>query len=152
MIGRALRAAVDLEKLGPRQLIVDCDVLQADGGTRTAAVTGGYLAVALALGRLAEQGVVPREVLCCQIAAVSVGVVDGEPRLDLCYAEDAHADVDLNVVANAEGGFIEVQGTAEGRPIGRAGLDQLFDLAVSGIEQLMVLQRSALGASFSQPR
>jgi ribonuclease PH len=152
MIGRALRAAVDLEQLGPRQLIVDCDVLQADGGTRTAAVTGGYLAVALALDRLAEQGVVPHEVLCHQVAAVSVGVVDGERRLDLCYAEDAQADVDLNVVANAEGGFIEIQGTAEGRAIGRAALLELLDLAVGGIEQLMDLQRSALGGSFSQPR
>lgn len=145
LIGRALRAAVDLDKLGHRQLIVDCDVLQADGGTRTAAITGGYVAVALALNRLAQQGLVPQEVLCDQVAAVSVGVVDGAPRLDLCYAEDARADVDLNVVANAVGDFIEVQGTAEGCPFDRATLDQLLDLAVSGIEQLMVLQRAALG-------
>jgi ribonuclease PH len=144
LIGRALRAAVDLEKLGPRQLIVDCDVLQADGGTRTAAITGGYVAVALALRRLTQQGVVPREVLYQQIAAVSVGVVGGGPRLDLCYTEDAHADVDLNVVANDEGDFVEVQGTAEGRPFDRATLDELLDLATSGIEQLMVLQRTAL--------
>jgi ribonuclease PH len=135
---------VDLDKLGSRQLIVDCDVLQADGGTRTAAVTGGYVAVALALRRLTQQGVVPREVLSRQIAAVSVGMVGGEPRLDLCYTEDAHADVDLNVVANAEGEFIEVQGTAEGRPFDRATLDTLLDLASGGIEHLMALQRDVL--------
>jgi ribonuclease PH len=145
LIGRALRAAVDLDKLGHRQLIVDCDVLQADGGTRTAAITGGYVAVALALQRLTQQGLVPQEVLCDQVAAVSVGVVDGAPKLDLCYAEDARADVDLNVVANAVGDFIEVQGTAEGYPFDRAIFDELLDLAVSGIEQLMVLQRAALG-------
>jgi ribonuclease PH len=148
LIGRALRAAVDLEKLGSRQLIVDCDVLQADGGTRTTAITGGYVAVALALRRLTRQGLVPREVLGQQVAAVSVGVVGGEPRLDLCYAEDAHADVDLNVVANAEGDFIEVQGTAEGRPFSRATLDELLNLAADGIEQLMTLQRAALNDLF----
>jgi ribonuclease PH len=144
LIGRALRVVVDLEKLGPRQLVVDCDVLQADGGTRTAAITGGYVAVALALRRLARQGLAPQEALCQQVAAVSVGVVGGVPRLDLCYAEDAQADVDLNVVANAQGGFIEVQGTAEGRPFDRATLDVLLNMAVGGIEQLMTLQRAAL--------
>ncbi len=144
LIGRALRAAVDLEKLGPRQLIVDCDVLQADGGTRTAAITGGYVAVALALRRLTRQGLVPREILHQQVAAVSVGMVGGEPRLDLCYAEDAHADVDLNVVANDDGGFIEVQGTAEGHPFDRATLDELLDLATGGIRQLLAWQRAAL--------
>ena len=144
LIGRALRAAVDLEKLGSRQLIVDCDVLQADGGTRTAAVTGGCVAVALALRRLARQGVVPPELLDRLVAAVSVGMVGGEPRLDLCYAEDAHADVDLNVVANAQGDFIEVQGTAEGRPFDRATLDDLLNLAAGGIERLIALQRAAL--------
>lgn len=144
LIGRALRAAVDLEKLGHRQLIVDCDVLQADGGTRTAAITGGYVAVALALHRLARQGVLPAEVLRQPVAAVSVGVVGGEPRLDLCYAEDARADVDLNVVANAEGGLIDLQGTAEGRPFDRATLDRLMDLALGGIEQLLARQGVAL--------
>jgi len=149
LIGRALRAAVDLEKLGTRQLIVDCDVLQADGGTRTAAITGGYVAVALALRRLIQQGVVPPEVLGGPVAAVSVGVVGGEPRLDLCYAEDSRADVDLNVVANATGAFVEVQGTAEGRPFDRASLDKLLDLALSGVEQLVGLQQAAMNEQIS---
>ncbi len=144
LIGRALRAAVNLENLGPRQLIVDCDVLQADGGTRCAAITGGYVAVALALHRLAEQGVVPPDVLAQPVAAVSVGVVSGEPRLDLCYVEDSQASVDLNVVANSKGDFVEVQGTAEGHPFDRATLDGLLDLAVNGIEQLVKLQHAAL--------
>jgi len=144
LIGRALRACVDLEKLGALQLVVDCDVLQADGGTRTAAVTGGYVAVALALRRLVEQGVVPVEALLQPVAAVSVGLVGGEPRLDLCYAEDSQADVDLNVVANAAGEFIELQGTAEGSPFDRAALDSLLDLALDGIEQLTILQKAAL--------
>ncbi len=144
LIGRALRAAVDLEKLGPRQLILDCDVLQADGGTRCAAITGGYVAVALALRRLAEQGVVPPDILLQPVAAVSVGVVGGESRLDLCYAEDSQADVDLNVVADAKGDFIEVQGTAEGRPFTRNTLDRLLDLAVDGIGQLVTSQHAAL--------
>ena len=146
MIGRGLRAAVDLEKLGPRQLIVDCDVLQADGGTRSAAVTGGYVAVALALRRLAQQGVVAPDALLQEVGAISVGIVGGEPRLDLCYAEDSLADVDLTVIANADGAFIELQGTAEGRAFDRATLDRLLDLARDGIEQLMVLQRAALCA------
>lgn len=150
LVGRALRAAVDLEQLGSRQLIVDCDVLQADGGTRTAAVTGGYVAVALALRRLAQQGVVPPDVLRHQIAAVSVGMVGGRPRLDLCYAEDAVADVDLNVVANEQGSFAEVQGTAEGRFFDRATLDELLALAGGGIEQLLTLQRAALDAHNSR--
>lgn len=144
LIGRSLRAAVDLEKLGPRQLIVDCDVLQADGGTRTASITGAYVALALALRRLAQQGALPPDVLRRQVAAVSVGMVEGEPRLDLCYVEDASADVDLNVVADDTGGFIEIQGTAEGRSFDRAALDSLLDLAVSGIERLMDLQKAAL--------
>jgi ribonuclease PH len=144
LIGRSLRAAIDLEKLGPRQLIVDCDVLQADGGTRTASITGAYVAVMLALRRLAAQGVLSPDVLQNQVAAVSVGVVQGEPRLDLCYAEDAQADVDFNVVANANQEFIEVQGTAEGDAFSRAVLDQLLDLALLGIEQLMVAQKAAL--------
>ncbi len=144
LIGRSLRAAVDLEKLGPRQLIVDCDVLQADGGTRTASITGAYVAVVLALRRLATQGVLSLDVLQNQVAAVSVGVVQGEPRLDLCYAEDAQADVDFNVVANANQEFIEVQGTAEGDAFSRSVLDQLLDLALLGIEQLMVAQKAAL--------
>ena len=142
-IGRSLRAAVDLQKLGPRTIIVDCDVLQADGGTRTAAVTGGYVAVALALQRLAEHDVVPADVLRTPVAAVSVGVVGGEPMLDLCYAEDAIADVDVNVVMTAGGEYVEVQGTAEGRPFDRATLEELLNLAEKGIGELLVIQKRA---------
>jgi ribonuclease PH len=144
LIGRALRAAVNLEKLGPRQLIIDCDVLQADGGTRCAAITGGYVALALALRRLADQGVVSPDALLQPVAAVSVGIVGGEARLDLCYAEDSRADVDLNVVADVEGRFIELQGTAEGLPFDRSALDGLLDLAAAGVEQLKNLQLAAL--------
>jgi ribonuclease PH len=144
LIGRALRAAVNMEKLGPRQLIIDCDVLQADGGTRCAAITGGYVALALALRRLADQGVVSPDALLHPVAAVSVGIVGGEARLDLCYAEDSIADVDLNVVADVEGRFIELQGTAEGQPFDRSALDGLLDLAAAGIEQLRNLQLTAL--------
>jgi ribonuclease PH len=144
LIGRALRASVDLEQLGTRQLIVDCDVLQADGGTRCAAVTGGYVAVALALRRLSEQGVVPWEVLLQPVAAVSVGIVGGEVWLDLCYAEDSRAEVDLNVVADAGGRFIELQGTAEGQPFERSTLNRMLDLATAGISELRLLQKAAL--------
>lgn len=151
LIGRSLRACVDLELLGTRQLIVDCDVIQADGGTRTAAITGGYVAVAMALQRLAQQGVIPAEVLTHQVAAVSVGMVDGEPCLDLCYAEDARADVDLNIVMDDRGGFVELQGTAEGRAFDRSHLDQMLDLATTGIGELMRGQRTALQQVFDQP-
>lgn len=143
LIGRSLRAAVDLELLGERTLVVDCDVLQADGGTRTAAITGGYLAVALALRRLAGQGRVPSEVLRPPVAAVSVGVVGGEVWLDLCYAEDRDAEVDLNVVMT-DGRLVEVQGTAEGSPFSRETLDRMLDLATQGINYLIQHQREAL--------
>jgi ribonuclease PH len=142
-IGRSLRAAVDLQKLGPRTIIVDCDVLQADGGTRTAAVTGGYVAVALAVQRLAERGVVPDNVLHVPLAAVSVGVVGGEPMLDLCYAEDTIADVDVNVVMTAHGEYVEVQGTAEGQTFDRATLDELLNMAEKGIRELLAIQQKA---------
>jgi ribonuclease PH len=144
LIGRTLRAAIDLDRLGLRTLTVDCDVLQADGGTRTAAITGGYVAVMLALRRLMETGDLPPEVLVTPVAAVSVGVVAGRPLLDLCYAEDAAADADLNVAMTGDGHFVEVQGTAEGGPFDRPMLDQLLDLAASGIEQLLQFQREAL--------
>lgn len=146
LIGRSLRAAVNLDLLGRRQIIVDCDVLQADGGTRTASVTGGYVALALALRRLSAVGSVPPEVLLPPIAAVSTGVVDGEPLLDLCYAEDLRAEVDMNVVMTGEGRFVELQGTAEGRPFDRAMLGRLLDLAAGGIGELLRLQRAALAA------
>jgi len=142
LIGRSLRAAVDLEKLGERTCIVDCDVIQADGGTRTAAITGGYVALAIALGKLIRGGLLPAEVLETAIAAVSVGVVSGQPVLDLCYEEDSIAEVDVNVVMNAAGEFIEVQGTAEGAPFSRAMLDELLDLAREGIGKLLAIQQS----------
>ena len=145
LIGRSLRAAVDLDALGERQVILDCDVLQADGGTRTAAITGGYVALALALSKLIQAGVIPSHVLKTAVAAVSVGVVDGEPMLDLCYREDRRADVDFNVVMTAEGQFVEVQGTAEGATFDRATMDRLLDLAVEGIAQLLHIQQIPLG-------
>jgi ribonuclease PH len=145
LIGRSLRAGVDLSLFGERTLVIDCDVLQADGGTRTAAITGGYVAAALALRRLAERGVVPEKVLTSSIAAISVGVVADQVRLDLCYAEDRDAEVDLNVVMTAEGRLVEVQGTAEGSPFSRETLDQMLDLATQGITRLIQCQREALG-------
>jgi ribonuclease PH len=144
LIARSLRAAVSLDLLGRRQIIIDCDVLQADGGTRTASVTGGYVALALALRRLIAVGIVPPEVLLSPVAAVSTGVVDGEPLLDLCYAEDLRAEVDMNVVMTEEGRFVELQGTAEGRPFDRVMLGRLLDLAAGGIGELLRVQREAL--------
>jgi ribonuclease PH len=144
LVGRSLRAAVDSSQLGPRLVTVDCDVLQADGGTRTASITGGYVALVLALRRLIDAGRVPPSVLLAPVAAVSVGVVDGEPLLDLCYAEDVRAEVDSNIVMNREGRYIEVQGTAEHRPFDRATLDRLLDLAAGGIGQMLQAQESAL--------
>ena len=123
LIGRALRAAVDLTALGERTVTVDCDVLQADGGTRTASVTGGYVALALALGRLVAAGAVPAAVLQAPVAAVSVGMVEGQALLDLSYVEDVRAEVDFNVVMNGDGEYIEVQGTAEGRPFSQTHLN-----------------------------
>lgn len=144
LIGRSLRAAVDLQSLGPRQLIVDCTVLQADGGTRTAAITGGWLAVALALRPLIADNTVPSSTLEEQIAAISVGIVDGEPVLDLAYEQDAAAAVDCNVVMTARGDLVEVQSTAERGAYTRAQFDELLDLAASGIERLIERQREAL--------
>jgi ribonuclease PH len=136
LIGRSLRMAVDLELLGERQLIVDCDVLQADGGTRTAAISGAWVAVNLALQPLIARGLLESEVLRRQIGAISVGVVNGKPMLDLAYDEDVSADVDLNVVMSFAGEIIEIQGTAEKKPLDRAVLDDLLDLAWAGIEQI----------------
>jgi ribonuclease PH len=146
LIGRSLRASVDLEKLGERTLIVDCDVIQADGGTRTAAITGGYVALRLAIQSLVETGEVPPSVFKAPVAAVSVGVVKGEPLLDLCYTEDVAAEVDVNVVMNAAEEFIEVQGTAEGDPFGRDVLNTMLNLAEKGIRELLLVQRT----TFSQ--
>jgi len=146
LIGRALRSVTDLARLGERTITIDCDVLQADAGTRTASITGGYIALALALRGLERQGLVPADLLTDSVAAVSVGLVDGEPRLDLSYQEDASAEVDFNVVMTGRGEFVEVQGTAEGSPFGREDLDRLLDLARDGIESLTVMQRKAIAS------
>jgi ribonuclease PH len=144
LIGRALRAAVNLESLGERTIIVDCDVIQADGGTRTASLTGGYVALALAVHGLIDAGLVDRQALAQPVAAVSVGVIDGAPMLDLCYEEDVRAEVDMNIVMNGAGEFIEVQGTAEGRPFTRGHLDEMLALAEQGIVRLLDAQQRAI--------
>lgn len=144
LIGRSLRMALDLSLLGERTLTVDCDVLQADGGTRTAAVTGGWVAVVLALRPLIESGELPPEVLARQIAAISVGLIDGIPLLDLAYEEDVRAEVDLNAVLAGDDQLVEMQGTAEKAPFTRTKLDQLLDLAATGIAQLQTLQNAAI--------
>ncbi len=144
LVGRALRAAMDLRALGPRTITIDCDVVQADGGTRTAAITGGWVALALAVRRLRTQKKLPSEPVQRHVAAVSVGVLDGEVRLDLDYDEDSTADVDMNVVSTGEGELVEVQGTAEGRPFRREALDRMLDVAVEGILKLKDLQAAAL--------
>jgi ribonuclease PH len=144
LVGRALRAAMDLRALGARTVTIDCDVVQADGGTRTAAITGGWVALALAVRRLRTQKKLPNEPVRRHVAAVSVGVLDGEVRLDLDYDEDSTADVDMNVVATGEGELVEVQGTAEGKPFRREHLDRMLDVAVEGILRLKELQAAAL--------
>lgn len=143
LIGRSLRLSLDLNALGLRQIILDCDVLQADGGTRTAAITGSWLAVELALRPLIERGEVSNSVLRRQVAAISVGLVDGAPLLDLAYDEDVAADVDLNIVMTAKGEIVEIQGTAEKQPLTRNQLDKLLALADKGITDLIELQRIA---------
>jgi ribonuclease PH len=145
LIGRSLRAAFDLALLGERTCIIDCDVLQADGGTRTAAITGSYIALAKAIANLVEAGEVTWQSFLPAVAAISVGVLNGEALLDLCYAEDKRAEVDFNVVMNAAGKFIEVQGTAEGQPFARTMLDELLNLAYRGIGELLQAQREVLG-------
>lgn len=144
LIGRSLRAVCDMTLLGERQIIVDCDVLQADGGTRTAAITGGYVALHDALSRAVARGVPARHPLVDTCAAVSVGVVDGTPVLDLPYVEDSAAEVDMNVVMTGSGQYIEVQGTAEGAPFSPDVLDQLLALADKGVTELVARQRELL--------
>jgi ribonuclease PH len=147
LIGRSLRAAIDLSALGENSVSIDCDVLQADGGTRTAAITGAYIALADAVGWLRERGALSQpEPLINSVSAVSVGVIDGEPRLDLMYEEDVRAETDMNVVVTGAGSFVEVQGTAEGVPFRREELDALLDLAVGGCETLARMQVDALAA------
>jgi len=141
LIGRSLRAVCDMRALGERQVIVDCDVLQADGGTRTASICGGYLALHDALSRLVQSKDIATHPLTSFCAAISVGVVDGTPVLDLPYVEDSRAEVDMNVVMTSLGGFVEVQGTAEGTPYSRAELDALLGLAEAGINDIIALQR-----------
>ena len=147
LVGRSLRACVDLKALGENSILLDCDVLQADGGTRTAAVTGGYVALADAVSWLAGRKRCKGEPLTTSVAAVSVGIIDGEPRLDLCYEEDVAAETDMNVVCTGEGRFVEVQGTAEREAFDRKLLDQLLDLAVAGCAELTALQRGALASA-----
>jgi ribonuclease PH len=142
LIGRSLRAVCDMRALGERQVIVDCDVLQADGGTRTASICGGYLALHDALSRVVQAGTISSHPLTAFCAAISVGIVDGQPVLDLPYVEDVRAEVDMNVVMTSLGGFVEVQGTAEGAPYSRAELDALLGLAEAGITEIIDLQRT----------
>ena len=144
LIGRSLRAGVDLKILGERQIIVDCDVVRADGGTRCAAITGGYVALVLALYNIRRQGKLTRDPLLTQVAAVSVGIVKGTAVLDLDYAEDSTAGVDCNVIGTAQEELIEVQATAEGKPFSRRGLEELLDLARLGLDELFTAQREAI--------
>ncbi|MBQ6866348.1 MAG: ribonuclease PH [Clostridia bacterium] len=145
LIGRSLRAGVDLNKLGERVIYVDCDVLQADGGTRTASITGAYVAVALGVKKWLREGRLEEDPMIHRIAAVSVGIVNDRPMLDLCYGEDSAAQVDMNLVMDETGAFIEVQGTGEGRAFSRAELDALLSLGESGVRALMEKQRAAEG-------
>jgi ribonuclease PH len=145
LIGRALRAAVDFEALGPRTITIDCDVLHADGGTRTAAITGGFVALSLAVRTLQKKGLLGgKQPLSQEVAAVSVGIVESEACLDLCYVEDSAAEVDMNVVMTGGGRFVEVQGTGEESTFDKAALDRLCDLAAIGCRELVAAQRAAL--------
>jgi ribonuclease PH len=144
LIGRSLRAVIDYKALGENTIVLDCDVLQADGGTRTAAITGAYVALADAVAHLKDIDALKGEPLKGSVAAISVGIVDGEPRLDLPYEEDVRAETDMNVVMTGDGAFVEVQGTAEGAPFDRAMLDSLLSMAEKGCADLTAMQRSAL--------
>ncbi len=144
MIGRSLRSAVDLRLIGDNTITIDCDVIQADGGTRTASITGAYVALALALKKMIVEKTASPRALKAPVAAVSVGIVNGEEMLDLCYEEDSRAEVDFNVVMTGAGKFIEVQGTAEGEPFAREAMDRLVNLARDGIVELMKIQSSVI--------
>jgi ribonuclease PH len=150
LIGRSLRGIVSLEMLGPRTITVDCDVIQADGGTRTASITGAFVALSLAVARLKATAGIAAEAIQSPVAAISVGIVRGMPMLDLCYEEDSTAEVDFNIVMTGDDSFVEVQGTAEGKPFTRGGMDQLLDLGRDGIRELFALQGEAI-ARGSQP-
>jgi ribonuclease PH len=147
LIGRSLRGVINFKALGERTVWIDCDVLEADGGTRCAAITGGYVALELALRRLVDEGKLPAPPLTGSVAAVSCGVVDGRALLDLDYSEDSTAEVDANVVMTGDGGLVEVQATAERTPLSRTSLDELLELAASGIERLRAAQQEAVGAA-----
>jgi ribonuclease PH len=144
LIGRSLRAAIDLKALGERTITLDCDVIQADGGTRTASITGAYIALCDAIKRVRQLGLIEHDPIADMVASVSVGIFQGTPVLDLDYAEDAKAETDMNVVMNGRGGFIEVQGTAEGEAYQRSELDAMLDLADLGIQQILRIQRECL--------
>lgn len=145
LIGRSLRAVVDTALLGERQIMLDCDVIQADGGTRCASITGAYVALALACRKLVRNGILKKSPLVSEVAAVSVGVIEGTPILDLAYAEDSAAEVDMNIVCTGRGRFIEIQGTAEREPFSREQMDMMLLLAEKGINELFDVQRAALG-------
>ena len=146
LIGRSLRAAINMEALGENTLRIDCDVIQADAGTRTAAISGSWVALQRACERLVQQGVLNTNPVQAQVAAVSVGVIQNRPLLDLDYSEDSNADVDLNVVMNGEGQLLELQGTAEGAPFSRQQFNDLLDLAEPGLKKIMDDQRASLSA------
>ena len=148
LIGRALRACVDMKKLGERTITIDCDVLQGDGGTRTASVTGGYVALSFACWKLVQEGAIPEMPLKTCVAAVSAGIVDDEPMLDLCYEEDSSAMVDLNCVMTGEGELVELQGTGEGRAFTIAEQRTLVDLCAKGIETLQAIQKAAIEGAY----
>jgi ribonuclease PH len=145
LIGRSLRAIIDLEKLGERSIQIDCDVIQADGGTRTAAITGAYVALHDAVSHLLKKGTISESPLCNAVAAISVGVYQGTPVLDLDYIEDSDCDTDMNVVMTGSGGFVEIQGTAEGEPFQRDAMNTMLDLAAAGIRELLAKQKAVLG-------
>ena len=145
LIGRALRTAIDLDKLGERTVTIDCDVIQADGGTRTTSISGGYIALALAMKKLVNEGILAENPIISNVAAISVGIVGGTPMLDLKYSEDSAAEVDMNIVMNGEGRFVEVQGTGEEATYTRAELNELLDLAEAGINEIIELQNKVIG-------
>ncbi len=144
LIGRALRGAIDFEALGERTITIDCDVLQADGGTRTASISGGYIALRMAVNKLLADGLIERDPITHAVAAVSVGIVDNEPMLDLCYKEDSSAMADVNVIMTDAGGFVEIQGTGEGRDFTRDELNRLLELAENGCAQIFAAQKHVL--------
>ena len=144
LIGRSLRAVVDTKLLGERQILIDCDVMQADGGTRCASITGACVALALAVKKMLQQGKLKKNPIISEVAAVSVGIVEGMPILDLCYEEDSNAEVDMNIVCTGAGKFIEIQGTAELEPFNREQMNEMLELAEKGVAQLFTIQRNAL--------